>query len=103
MKKRIIIKDKNRFRRSILLISIVVIGLLLFLTKKSYSKVETSYKDVIVCKGDTLWSIAREEGKDNKFFENKDIRSVVYEIKSLNNLNDSNLNCGQKIRIPIYE
>ena len=33
-------------------------------------------------------------------YKNKDIRDVIYEIKEINNLKDSNLKIGQKILIP---
>ena len=69
---------------------------------KTYSNVDINYKDEYVISGDTLWSISKEESKNNKYFENKDIREIVNEIKRINNLKNSDLKIGQKLIIPIY-
>ena len=53
--------------------------------------------------GDTLWSIAEQQVSNNKYFENKDIREVVSELKSINNISNSKLEEGEKIKIPIYK
>ena len=66
----------------------------------SYSKTKVSYKEDYILKGDTLWSIAQKELITNEYYKNKDIRDVIYEIKEINNLKDSNLKIGQKILIP---
>ena len=66
----------------------------------SFSKGDIKTKTVNVTKGDTLWSIAREEQENNAYYENKDIRDIIYEIKKLNKLdNNSNLKIGQKLII----
>lgn len=52
--------------------------------------------------GDTLWSIAQNELENNKYFEGKDIRYVIEELKKVNNLSNSNLTEGDKIKIPNY-
>lgn len=39
----------------------------------------------------------------NKYFENRDIRIVVDELKAVNNFSNSELYEGQKIKIPIYK
>ena len=71
-------------------------------TTNTYSKVETKYKEEYVYLGDTLWSIAQNELENNKYFEGKDIRYVIEELKKVNNLSNSNLTEGDKIRIPNY-
>ena len=63
---------------------------------------ETKYKEEYVYSGDTLWSIAQNELENNKYFEGKDIRYVIEELKKVNNLSNSNLTEGDKIRIPNY-
>ena len=72
------------------------------LFRSAYSNVETKYKEEYIYAGDTLWSIAKEELENNKYFEGKDIRYVVDELKKVNNLSSSNLSEGDKIKIPNY-
>ena len=55
----------------------------------------TGERVIIVSSGDTLWNIAsdiRETGQD--------IRRVVYDLKSRNNLSSSVLQAGQSLIIP---
>lgn len=94
------IVNKIKFIKSILIISFILIFFSLILSKSSFSFEETKYKNIIVSSGDTLWSIAKEEKNNNDYFKNKDIRDVIFEIKYLNNLNDSNLKVGEKLSIP---
>lgn len=93
------IVNKKKFIRSF----IFLVGLI-FLTligiNQTYSKTELSYKEDYIIKGDTLWSIAENEINHNEYYKNKDIRDVMYEIKQLNNLQNGNLEIGQKILIP---
>ena len=96
------IVNKRKFIRTISILALIIFTLIIF-SKHTYSKVETSYKEEYIYSGDTLWSIANKEIKDNKYFENKDIRDVINELKNINNLWNSNLIEGEKIKIPIYE
>ena len=96
------IVNKRKFIRTISVLMLIFIGLLI-LTKNTYSKGETAYKENYIYSGDTLWSVAREEIQNNEYFENKDIRDVVYEIKKVNNLDSADLFDGQKIKIPTYK
>ena len=66
----------------------------------TYSYNNLKYKTVYVTQGDTLWKIAEVEQKNNPYYEDKDIRDIVYDIKTTNNLNVSNLNVGQELKIP---
>ena len=92
-------KNKKKLVKSFIflvgLISIIVTGI-----NKTYSKTQISYKEDYIIKGDTLWSIAKNEIDTNKYYKNKDIRKVMYEIKKINNLSNENLTIGQKIMIP---
>lgn len=47
--------------------------------------------------------IAKNEIENNKYFENKDIREVVNELKTINNLSTSSLYEGDKLKIPQYK
>ena len=51
---------------------------------------------VIVQNGDTLWNLAKRY-----YGENTDLREVIYEIRKINNMNNSDIRPGQKIKIPL--
>ena len=94
------IVNKKKFIRSIS----VTIGLIIFITltliNTSFSHTETTYKTIAVISGDTLWNIAKSERDNNVYFENKDIRYIVDEIKYINNLDNCNLKIGDELIIP---
>ena len=83
-----------------ILILIIIIANVIFAINKSYSKVEVKYELEYASFGDTLWSIAEKESKNNKYYKNKDIRYIVYDLKQVNNLSSSDLKEGQEIKIP---
>lgn len=95
------IVNKRKFIRSNVILMILVGTIIIFATN-AYSNVETKHKEEYIYAGDTLWSIAKEELENNKYFEGKDIRYVVDELKKVNNLSNSNLSEGDKIKIPNY-
>lgn len=79
-----------------------VILIIAILAKNSYSNDNISYKTEYVVAGDTLWSIAEQEVNNNEYYKNDDIRTVVYDIKYINNLKSSELKQGMKLKIPVY-
>lgn len=94
------IVNMKKFLRMTLIVFVIIIGISLYFNNVSFSKGDIKTKTVNVTKGDTLWSIAREEQENNTYYENKDIRDIIYEIKKLNKLdNNSNLKIGQKLII----
>ncbi len=95
------IVNKGKFIKTNLIL-IIIVGAIIGFTTNTYSNVETKYKEEYVYSGDTLWSIAQNELENNKYFEGKDIRYVIEELKKVNNLSNSNLTEGDKIRIPNY-
>ena len=95
------IVNKAKFIRSNVILAILISSIVIFVTN-AYSNVETKYKEEYVCAGDTLWSIAQEELENNKYFEGKDIRYVVNELKNVNNLASANLKEGDKLKIPSF-
>ena len=95
------IVNKGKFIKTNLIL-IIIVGAIIGFATNTYSKVETKYKEEYVYSGDTLWSIAQNELENNKYFEGKDIRYVIEELKKVNNLSNSNLSEGDKIRIPNY-
>lgn len=80
----------------VILLSIVLMGI-----NHTYSKTEVSYKEEFIYEGDTLWSISERELKENKYYKGNDIRNIIGELKSINNI-DGNLKVGEKILIPIF-
>ncbi len=84
------------------LIIFFVILIIAILAKNSYSNDDISYKTEYVVAGDTLWSIAEQEVNNNEYYKNDDIRTVVYDIKYINNLKSSELKQGMKLKIPVY-
>lgn len=94
------IVNKKKFIRSTSITIGLIIFLILMLANISFSHTEVNYKEIAISSGDTLWSIAKYEKNNNDYFENRDIRDIVDEIKYLNNLTNSNLNIGDKLSIP---
>ena len=94
------IVNLKKFVFSVFLVLMVILVVSLFISKSTLSHTETSYKVIYVAKGDTLWSIAKEEVSNNDYYSGKDIRDVVDNIGSLNNLYNSNLKIGDELKIP---
>ena len=95
------IVNKKKFIRSMILMFGVLILISFIFVNKSFSHTEKSLKKIYISYGDTLWSIAKEEKNSNVYFENKDIREIVYELKNTNELSNSSLKVGQEINVPI--
>lgn len=95
------IVDKRKFIRSLIVIGGIILLISFMCANKTFSHSEPSYKKVYVSSGDTLWNIAQEQKNNNLYFEDKDIRSIIDEIKYANNLDASSLEIGQELNIPI--
>jgi len=89
----------SRFRFTVFLILsgllIFILSGLLFSTDSAASEAQ-KYITVEVKSGDTLWQIA--DGHKNK---GKDIRKLIYEINTINRLDDSSIYPGQLLKIPV--
>ena len=94
------IVNKKRFIRSISIIIGLIIFIIFMLINTSFSHTEVNYKQIFISSGDTLWGIAKYEKEHNLYFEDKDIRYIVDEIRYINNLDTSNLNIGDELNIP---
>lgn len=96
-------KRKLKIGRVIFVSVIMWLSILRFLslfnTSNASSKVEKEYKDYIVTKGETLWSIAKKEKVNNSYFENKSIEETIFIIKKINNLESDIVYENQKIQI----
>ena len=74
------IVNKGKFIRMISIIIILISALFIFLNN-AYSNGEIAYKEEYVISGDTLWSLAEKEAKENDYYKNKDVRDIIQEIK----------------------
>lgn len=95
-----IVNVKKFIVSSTILFSMVFIAVST-LVNVAYSKNNINYKTVYVTKGDTLWTIASEEQENNNYYEDEDIRDIIYDIKNINNLSASDLKVGQELKIPV--
>lgn len=97
---RIKIINFKKFIRSIIILLIILLSLII-LSKSVFSHQETQYKVIYISNGDSMWSIAKEQIKENEYFKNKSIKEIVYNIQRINNLSSSEIYIGQKLLIPI--
>lgn len=90
-----------RFILSTLMVLGIIFVLSLIITGNSLSYKELEYRIIYISNGDTLWSIAKDEKNSNKYYDKKDVRYILEDIKQLNNLENSNLKIGQELKIPV--
>ena len=90
----------KRFIRSIAIILGIMFALSLIFAKGTLSHKEIEYVSMYVAPGDTLWGIAKELQTTNDYYKNKDIRYIISDIKNKNDLESSNLNVDQELKIP---
>lgn len=97
-----VIKNKKKFVRSILLILTITLGISFLISTNTFSHQEIKYKEIAIIEGDTLWDIAENEKQNNSYYKGQDIRDIIESIKKINNLKTSNLKSGQILEIAIY-
>ncbi len=91
----------------VILVSLItwlsILGFLsLFNSSEATVNNKIDYKERIVTRGETLWSIAKIEQTTNDYYENKSIQEIIYNIKQINNLNSDIINENQKLLIAKY-
>ena len=96
------IVDREKFVRGVFTILMLTVTVVLYFSHASLSKTDLKTKSIYVDSGDTLWSIAKEEQKGNKYYENKTIQEIVYSIQNFNTLDNGYIYAGQKLLIPEY-
>lgn len=96
--KKVRIANRRRFTFSVsfLLIILLSISILAFTSISARGETNKQFISVHVNSGDTLWSIARTHSD-----ETNDIREVVYNIQTENQLISSVIHPGQELLIPI--
>ena len=95
------IKNMKKFIRSILLIIMIAFITILLIQKSTFSHKEIEYKTIYVSEGDTLWTIAKSNQINNKYYKGKDIRYILYDIININSIDNSTIYCNQELLIPI--
>ncbi|RCX10363.1 LysM domain-containing protein [Anaerobacterium chartisolvens] len=93
MKKTYVLKNKGRF--AIIMGLLTAILLVLIFAGRAYSYKAPEYRTVSLKQGDTLWELALKYNKEG------DIRSYIYEVQQLNNMESSDIKAGEKLIIPI--
>ncbi len=102
--KNIRIVNMKKFVRSIIILMGIVIAITFLSTKASLShneKEQMEYEKISVSQGDTLWKIATNQQQNNPYFTEKDVRSIVSELRKINNLSNCNLQIGQELKVPV--
>jgi len=94
------IKNMKKFKRAIFIVVFFTILGIILLSNQTLSHGEIKTKTISISRGDTLWTIAQKEINDNNFFEDKSISEIIYNIKTINNLENSYIYEGQKLIIP---
>ena len=92
---------RGRLARTLLVLSLTVVlasvfGLSAGAGTNSAVGEPTSFIEVTVAQGDTLWSLA------SRMAGGADVRAMVDEIASVNALASADLPAGQKVRIPLH-
>ena len=92
---------RGRLARTLLVLSLAVVlasvfGLSAGAGTSDSVGAPTSFIEVTVAPGDTLWSLA------SRMAGGADVRAMVDEIASVNALASADLQAGQKVRIPLH-
>lgn len=100
MKKNKVIKiNLKKFIRALVIVIGITILITFLATKSIYSYEKLKTKTIYTNKGDTLWSIAFNEKKNNNYYKDKNIREIVYDIKQINDMQDSIILPGEALKI----
>ncbi len=97
-KKRTVIVNRRRFFVFLTIATVLFNVFVLYMYSPNNTQADTVNKTelITVNVGDTIWSIAEEYGD-----RNEDIRNTIYKIKKLNRMQNSELEIGQQLIIPL--
>lgn len=90
----------KKFIRGVGVIFLSIFVISIFMAKVSLSYNSKTYKTIYVSSGDTLWSIASDL-QNTTYYNGKDVRFIISDIKEINNLKNCNLTIGDELKIPI--
>ena len=102
--KKLRVVNVYKFIRSVVVLLLFIITLIVLSSKASFSHTDKQmldYTTINVIYGDTIWDIASSQQENNPYYEGKDVRYIVYDIKQINSLQTGNLVVGQELKIPI--
>lgn len=83
----------------ILLLCIIIVNMFLF---PIIGSAKMATKTIVINTNDTLWKLASDTIKSSSN-KNLTIGKVIYDIKQINNMEDSNIYEGDFLEMPIYE
>lgn len=89
-------KKDNKILGKLVIITVIINLIIISVALISYGNEEQDYITIEVNDGESIWNIARKYRQ-----ENLDIRRMVYMIKKANKIDDSILQPGQKLKIPV--
>ncbi|MBR0481440.1 MAG: LysM peptidoglycan-binding domain-containing protein [Firmicutes bacterium] len=91
------IANKARFICFVLTVCLILCFAVMGIVNTSAAKEKRDlrFTEVTVTEGDTLWALAKEYGS-----KDKDIREVIYDICTVNDIKASDLKPGQTVLIP---
>lgn len=93
------IVNKRKFLKSIFtLIFIIIVSFMCFNSIFDKEEVITKEIQYTVSKGERLWDIAEQYKRPDQ-----DIREYIYEIKKINNMENSTIYENQELTIIVYE
>lgn len=101
-------KEENTLKILKCLILFYVISIIFFLiyvwlyNSNRIEKLYT-YKELTIEKGQTLWNVAKDELNNNSYYDQEDIRQIIFEIKKDNEMQRSDTFEGQILKIRILE
>lgn len=98
--KKYVIVDGRRFFAfmTFIFILIALTITMIFTLQTAHGNIESqNYKEYHVLAGDNLWNISLEYMP-----KNYDVRRMIFDIKKLNNMDNSYLAAGETIKIPLY-
>ncbi|MGM0445780.1 MAG: cell division suppressor protein YneA [Bacillota bacterium] len=91
-------KSNKKLFAVITVIIVLTITLITLYTINGLTEKEVYYKNIEIKNGQTLWKIVEKE-----FGNDTNIRKYVYQIKKINNLENSNIRPGQVLKIPVQK
>ena len=100
-------KVRKKYREFFIeFLTYIIIGLLFYcildytFTPK-HPQVSYTFKEYEIQVNERLWDIAEKEIENNSYYENEEVRQVIYEIEQDNNINSNRIKAGQVIKIRI--